>query len=99
MADRQPSAPPQSPKLVEIPVPKDAVAKPNSPAVFVLNNGEQLESRRYVLSVDSLRVEVGRNQRIIPIGALNVDATIAANQGRGIELTFPQDRTSLFLGF
>jgi hypothetical protein len=90
---------PQSPKLVEIPLAKDAVSRPNLPALFVLNSGEKLESRRYVLSVDSLRIEVGRNQRVIPISALNVDATIAANQGRGIEVAFPQDRSSLFLGF
>jgi hypothetical protein len=93
------AAPPQSPKLVEIPLPKDAVVQAKPPALFVLNSGEQLESRRYVLSVDSLRIEVGRSQRVIPISALNVDATIAANQERGINLAFPQDRTSLFLGF
>ena len=93
------AAPPQSPKLIEIPLPKDSAAQAKPPAVFVLNNGEQLESRRYVLSVDSLRVEVGHSQRVIPISALNVDATISANQQRGIDLAFPQDRSSLFLGF
>lgn len=99
MSNKEAAPPPQSPKLVEIPLPKDAVIKPKPPALFVLNSGEQLESRRYVLSVDSLRIDLGRNQRVIPISALNVDATVAANQERGIVLAFPQDRSSLFLGF
>ncbi|HKD83445.1 MAG TPA: hypothetical protein VKB58_01765 [Terriglobales bacterium] len=99
MASREASPAPQSPKLVEIPLPKDAVVQAKPPALFVLNSGEQLESRRYVLSVDSLRIEVGRKQRVIPISALNLEATLAANQERGINLAFPQDRSSLFLGF
>ena len=73
--------------------------EPLPPALFVLTNGEKLESRRYVLSANSLQVDINRKQRTIPISELNVDATIAANQQRGIDLSFPQDRNSLFLGF
>ena len=97
--DNAPRPPAQSPKLVEIPLANDAQAKPVPPALFVLTNGEKLESRRYVLSANSLQVDVGRRQRTIPISQLNVDATIAANQQRGIDISFPQDRNSLFLGF
>ena len=98
--DRQPATPVQSPKLVEISLPNDSAAvKPLPPALFVLTNGEKLESRRYVLSANSLQVDINRKQRTIPISELNVDATIAANQQRGIDLSFPQDRNSLFLGF
>ena len=97
--ERQPAPPAQSPKLVEIPLPGDTTVKPVPPALFVLTNGEKLESRRYVLSANSLQVDIDRKQRTIPISELNIDATIAANQQRGIDISFPQDRSSLFLGF
>ena len=98
--EKQPAAPAQSPKLVEIPLPNDASpVKPVPPALFVLTSGEKLESRRYVLSANSLQVDIDRKQRTIPISQLNIDATIAANQQRGIDISFPQDRSSLFLGF
>jgi hypothetical protein len=98
--DRGPATPVESPKLIEIPLPNDkSVARTQPPALFVLNDGEKLESRRYVLSADSLQIDIGRKQRTIPISALNVDATIAANQERGIDVSVPQDRNSLFLGF
>ena len=85
--------------LIEVPLPKDAVVKPQPPALFVLTNGEKLESRRYVVSANFLQIDVGRRQRTIPISDLNVDATVAANQQRGIDVAIPQDRSSLFVGF
>ena len=99
MRERAPALPVESPKVIEIPLPKDAVVKPQPPALFVLTNGEKLESRRYVLSADSLQIDVGRRQRTIPISELNLDATVAANQQRGIDVAIPQDRSSLFVGF
>jgi hypothetical protein len=99
MRERVPATPVESPKLIEVPLPKDAVVKPQPPALFVLTNGEKLESRRYVLSAESLQIDIDRKQRTIPLSELNVDATIAANQQRGIELSIPQDRSSLFVGF
>jgi hypothetical protein len=95
-----PSAPPQSPKLVEIPQDKDA---PNNTApvsaVFILSNGDRLESLRYFLTVNSLSVQQGQTERTIPLSAVNVDATIAANRERGIDLNIPRDRTQISLGF
>lgn len=100
MRDRGPAMPVvESPKVIEVPLPAGTVVKPQPPALFVLTNGEKLESRRYVLSADSLRIDVDRKQRTIPISQVNVDATIAANQQRGIEVSIPQDRSSLFVGF
>jgi hypothetical protein len=95
-----PSAPPQSPKLVEIPQEKDAQdnTAPVS-AVFILSNGDRLESLRYFLTVNSLSVQQGRMERTIPLSAVNVDATIAANRARGIDLNIPRDRTQISLGF
>jgi hypothetical protein len=100
MRDRGPAMPVvESPKLIEVPLPAGTVVKPQPPALFVLTNGEKLESRRYVVSADSLQIDVDRKQRTIPISQVNVDATIAANLQRGIEVSIPQDRSSLFVGF
>jgi hypothetical protein len=95
-----PSAPPQSPKLVEIPQDK-GVQDNTAPvsAVFILSNGDRLESLRYFLTVNSLSVQQGQTERTIPLSALNVDATIAANRARGIDLNIPRDRTQISLGF
>lgn len=97
---RQPAAPPQPPKLIEAPQTKEApAAKPQPPTLFVLKGGERLESRNYVLSAEFLQIQIGRRWRQIPLDALNLDATIAANHARGIELTIPRDRTAMFVSF
>ena len=95
-----PAAPPQSPKLVEIPQERDAQSNmaPVS-AIFILSNGDRLESLRYFLTVNSLSIQQGQQERTFPLSALNVDATIAANRERGIDLNIPRDRTQISLGF
>ena len=92
---QQPAA---SPKLVEVPQ-EAAPAKASLPAVFVLTNGEKIESSRYVLSAESLKVDVNRSQRTIPLNQINIPATVAENHQRGIELTIPRNNNSLFLSF
>jgi len=89
-----------SPKLIEVPESgKEPAERPQPPAVFVLNNGEHLESSHYVLSAESAQIEVGRQQRIIPISSLDVDATLAANQQRGVQISIPTRQNSLFVSF
>jgi len=100
--DYRPSAPPpEPPKLIEIPETNKAGATPKSsvPALFVFTNGERLEARRYTFTADSLRVETGRQQRTVPLDKLDLDATIAANRERGIDLQIPTDKNQIFLGF
>jgi hypothetical protein len=100
MRSKEPAPAVEPPKVTEVPLSKDAPVVTQQPAtLFVLSDGERLESRHYVLTADSLQIEIGRKQRTVPVSKLNLDATIAANQQRGIELTIPQDRNSLFLGF
>jgi hypothetical protein len=72
--------------------------KPSQPAVFILSSGEKLESSHYLVSSDSVQVEQGDTQRTIPMSALNVDATIAANRARGIDLKIPS-KGQIMLGF
>ena len=95
-----PYVPAPSPKLQEIPQDGPARAAKNlPPALFVLANGERIETDRYMLSAKSLSVDVGRQQRTIPLSDLNIDATLAANQQRGLNLSIPRDSNSIVLGF
>jgi hypothetical protein len=71
---------------------------PQVATVFVLANGERLETRQYMLTADSVRVTIGGQQRVIAMSALDVKATIAANHERGIELKIPTSRHEIFLG-
>ena len=94
-------APPQEPsKLIELPQSKEApVAKQSPPTLFILKDGGRLESRRYLLTDQSLKIEDGRQQHTILVSALDLEATIAANHERGIEVTIPRDRNTVFLAF
>lgn len=73
-------------------------ATPTPPAVFILSTGERLESTHYLVTSDSVQVEVGDKQRTIPLSALNVDATVSANRARGIDLKIPA-KGQIMLGF
>jgi len=97
---RPPAPPPEPPKLIEVPQSKESVvAKPLPPTLFVLTNGERIESRHYLLTVESLHIELGRHQQTIPVSGLDLDATVSANHERGIEVTVPRDSNSVLIGF
>ena len=74
-------------------------AAPSSPATFILANGDRLESSEYVLSSDSVQLVQDGARRTIPISAVNMQATVAANKAKGIELKFPQNKSQLTLSF
>ena len=74
--------------------------KPTPPAVFILSNGETLESSHYVVTADSIRLQQGSGvERTIPLSTLNRDATVAANQKRGINLQIPSNKNQITLSF
>jgi len=106
-AAQQPAQPEavQPPKLIEVPLNKpaqgDTVAatKPSLPTIFVLTDGQHLQAKRYVLTVDGVRLQQGTKERIIPLSALNLDATLAANHAQGIDLQIPENRNEITLGF
>jgi hypothetical protein len=77
----------------------ESASKPTPPAVFILSNGDRIESSRYLLTANSLRVQQGEAQRTIPLRAVNMDATIAANRERGINLKFPKNTGEITLSF
>jgi len=100
VVENRESPPPEPPKLIEVPQSKEVpVAKQQPATLFVLKDGGRLESRFYLLTYQSLQIEVDRQQRTIPVSALDLDATIAANHQRGIEVKIPRDSSAIFLGF
>ena len=97
-----PAPEPSVPKaqVIEIPVAANASAvKMLPPTIFILANGERLETRRFLLTASNLSFSIGRQQRTIPLDRLDLDATIAANQERGIDLRIPADRNEISLSF
>lgn len=87
-------------QFIEIsPAANSATARPLPPTIFVLVNGERLESRRFVLTASALSVSIERQQRSVPLGQIDISATVAANHERGIDLRIPDDRNEISVGF
>lgn len=76
-----------------------APSKPVPAAVFILSNGERLESGDYVMTNDSLRLDQKGTQRTIPLSSLNVNATVAANRERGLDLKIPSNKGQMTISF
>jgi hypothetical protein len=99
-ASRTPDAPVPKAQVIEIPVAQDsAAAKTVPPTIFLLTNGERLESRRFVLTASHLLVSIDRQQRTVPLEMLDLNATISSNHERGIDLRIPADRNEISLSF
>ena len=97
---RTPQPPVPKAQVIEIPgVANSAPAKMLPPTLFILANGERLETRRYVLTASHLSVNIERRQRTLPLDMLDINATITANRERGIDLQIPTDRTEISLSF
>jgi hypothetical protein len=87
-------------QVIEIPaVPNSTPAKMLPPTIFLLANGERLETRRFVLTATHLFVSIDREQRTVPLDMLDINATITANQERGVDLRVPFDRNEISLSF
>ncbi len=98
--EQRPVRPLPQAQVIEVPhVASSAVPKALPPSVFILTSGERLESERFVLTANSLSINVQRTLRTIPLDMLNIDATLAANRDRGIDLRIPNDRNEISLRF
>jgi hypothetical protein len=87
-------------QVIEIPgASSSTTAKMLPPTIFILANGERLETRRFLLTASDLSVSIDRRQRTIPLDLLDLDATVAANHERGIDLRIPADRNEISLSF
>jgi hypothetical protein len=92
--------PPADAQVIEIPGAANLnEGKPPLPAVFVLINGERVETQRFVLTFSSLSVNIDRCERVIPLEAVDLGATTSANRERGINLRIPADRNEVSLSF
>ena len=73
--------------------------RPNPKTIFILANGERLESEHYTIEAGVLRVTVDGQQRTMPLSALNMNATKSANHERGNDLKLPASRGEVLLAF
>jgi hypothetical protein len=97
---RTPETPPAKPQVIEVScVANSTAVKTIPPTIFILTNGERLETRRFVLTASNLSASVDRHHRTIPLDMLDINATIAANRERGIDLPIPADRNEISLSF
>ena len=87
-------------QVIDIPIAANSAAgKPLPLTVFVLANGERLETAQFLLTAADLSVNNHRRQRTIPLDQLDLDATILANRQRGIELRVPANQNEMLLRF
>ena len=86
-------------QVIEIPRAANATAKELPPTVFILANGERLEARRFVLTASLLSVSIDRRQRTVPLDLLDLNATLATNHERGVDLQIPNDRNEISVSF
>lgn len=86
-------------QVIEIPGDKNAIVRVLPPTIFILATGERFEARRYVLTASNLSLSIGRQERVVPLNVLDIDATIAANHVRGIDLRIPESRNEISLSF
>jgi thiol-disulfide isomerase/thioredoxin len=88
-------------KMIVIPgvqnLPRAKTAAPQAATIFVLSDGERVETHDYILTADSVRLTADGLQRSIPMSAVDMKKTIAANHERGIDLKMPS-RHEVFLG-
>jgi hypothetical protein len=94
------SASPLLAQVIEIPdTQRITQTNPLPATVFVLTDGEKLETARYLLTANSLSLTIHRAERTIPLRMLDVDATVAANRNRGIDVQIPSDQNKISIRF
>jgi len=97
---QRPEPPVPKSQVIEIPrVAGSAAAKEPPPTIFVLANGERLETRRFVLTANLLTVNIDRQRRTVPLDKLDINATLSSNRDRGIDLRIPDDRNEISVSF
>jgi hypothetical protein len=98
-----PALPPADPKIIEVPEASNRVAKSATPsiaAIFILSDGRRIESQNYTVTDSILTIkESHRPSQQIPLSQLNVDATLAANRERGLDLQLPESRSEILISF
>lgn len=94
--------PPAEPKMIEVPEPAKVASNiARTPAaVFVLSDGRRLETQTYTITDSVLTIkELHRPAMQVPLDQLNVEATLAENHQRGLNLQLPENRSEIVIGF
>jgi len=95
-----PAAASSGPQLINVPnTPRFSPVKPLPKTIFVLSNGEKLESDHYVIQSGYVDVTVGDQVRHIALSALDTKQTVALNKKNGVDLKLPANKNEVFLGF
>jgi len=97
-----PAPEPPIPKGQVIEIPGGAnstAAKVLPPTIFILANGERLETRRFVITASLLSISIDRQRRTVPLNMLDINATVSTNHERGIDLRIPDDRNEISVSF
>jgi thiol-disulfide isomerase/thioredoxin len=86
--------------VIEVPAGQSARPERRIPkTIFVFANGNQLEADRYTIDPTSLHVVVNGQKRTIALSELDLNATIAVNRQRGVDLTIPKKSNEVFVTF
>ena len=88
------------PLLINVPnVSSFSPVKPLPKTIFILSNGEKLESDRYVIQSGFVDITIGEQVRHVALTALDTKQTLALNHKNGVDLKLPSSKNEVFLGF
>lgn len=93
---------PAEPRMIEISQSATVFssATKTSPAIFVFTDGRRLESQNYTITDTMLTIKEPRRPAMqVPLNQLDIDATLAQNRQRGLNLQLPESRSEILIGF
>ena len=68
--------------------------------VFVYSDGKKVEAADYTITYSAVLISRPRQKtETIGLDQLDIDATLRANQARGLELRVPRSKSEIFLSF
>lgn len=93
---------PAEPRMIEVSQPAImfSSATRTPPAIFVFTDGRRLESQNYTITDTMLTIKEPRRPAMqVPLNQLDLDATLAENRQRGLNLQLPESRSEILIGF
>jgi hypothetical protein len=101
-----PTPPAPNPQVTEVstsaPAQVHAAARAaeKRPTIFLLADGREIRAQRYTITDHFVYVVEARSKTLkIPLGEINVEATVARNRLQGIDLQIPTAANEYFLSF
>src|SRR5512146_1477015 len=94
---------PADPKLIDVPelqIPRTGALARSPSAIFILTDGRRLEAQNYTITDTQLTIKEAHRPAVqIPLDQMNVQATLAENHQRGLDLELPESRSEILVGF